>query len=354
MFTIFDIKFFIEMLKSCFFFLLLFEYQLFSQNVVIDTLLNHQIGCRAISLDKNNVYFAGIKGKYGKINLQSKKISMQEMKFDSVKIEFRSIAQNKTDFFVLNVSNPALLYKINKETFNLKLVYTEKHLKVFYDAMIFINENEGFAVGDPLTNYPCLLFTNNAGEQWTKIEPKSIPVLEEGEAFFAASNSNIHYKNGTLFLVTGGKKSRVFVSKNKGMTWQVYNTPIVQGKTMTGAFCADFYSDKIGILAGGNYEKLNDGSNNLVYTSDGANTWKVIPNANVFGYVSSVVFNKNNPDKIALATTSGVFLGNLSTNSFKKIANYKDIYTIRFLDKNTLIAAGKDKIVRLKMDKYEF
>ena len=31
-------------------------------------------------------------------------------------------------------------------------------------------------------------------------------------------------------MVSGGKKSRVFVSKDFGATWKVYETPIVQGE----------------------------------------------------------------------------------------------------------------------------
>lgn len=325
------------------------DIQLFSQNIKIDTLLYENIGCRAISIQNDTVFYAGMKGKYGYIDLISKKNNQKSVEITNEKIEFRSIAQNKSHFFILNVGNPARLYKVVKKTLENELVYSETHEKVFYDALTFISDTEAFAVGDPIENYPCLIYTSNSGRNWTKIIPKTIPVLADGEAFFAASNSNIHFKEKSLFLVTGGKKSRLFVSKDKGFTWQIFETPIVQGQNMTGAFSADFYNDKIGIIAGGNYEKSNDSNNNMDITYTGGKTWNVIKNNNLFGYVSSVQFFPNNKNKIALATASGIFIGNIKKGNFVKIASYSDIYTIRFLNKSTIIAAGKDKILRIKI-----
>jgi hypothetical protein len=45
-----------------------------------------------------------------------------------------------------------------------------------------------------------------------------------------------------LFLA--GIKSRVFYSGDKGKTWKVYETPIIQGDVMTGIFTVDFYNKK--------------------------------------------------------------------------------------------------------------
>jgi hypothetical protein len=69
-------------------------------------------------------------------------------------------------------------------------------------------------------------------------------------------------------VVSGGTQSRVFYSKDKGKTWQVFDTPIVQGEAMTGIFTADFYNEKIGIIAGGNYEKPEQNFQNKAMTFD--------------------------------------------------------------------------------------
>ena len=54
---------------------------------------------------------------------------------DSIIPNFRSIAYNGNDYFALSIGNPALLYKISKNTAT--LVYKEIHQKIFYDSMHF-------------------------------------------------------------------------------------------------------------------------------------------------------------------------------------------------------------------------
>ena len=83
-----------------------------------------------------------------------------------------------------------------------------------------------------------------------KLPDSKLPKVFEGEAHFAASNTNIVVKGNDTWIVSGGKKSRVFYSSDKGNSWKVYETPIVQGKQMTGIFTADFYDDKNGFVCG--------------------------------------------------------------------------------------------------------
>ena len=63
-----------------------------------------------------------------------------------------------------------------------------------------------------------------------KVPCEQIPKVEDGEAAFAASNTNIKVLGNTVWIVTGGGvKSRVFKSIDLGITWNVYETPIIQG-----------------------------------------------------------------------------------------------------------------------------
>ena len=227
----------------------------FFTNVKIDTLLREKISIRPIAVSSDKVWYAADKNRVGFVSLIDSNKFERTINKDSLRLEFRSIAQTNNSIFILNVGNPAFLYKFSKNLIEKSIVYEEHNEKVFYDSLQFWNDKEGIAIGDPIENCLSLLITRDEGLTWTKIQCDNLPKVVEGEAAFAASNTNIVIKGNSTWIVSGGKKSRVFYSPNKGNSWNVYDTPIIHGEAMTGIFTADFYDDKIGFIAGGNYEK---------------------------------------------------------------------------------------------------
>lgn len=318
------------------------------KSVIVDTILNDKISIRAIIIDKDKIWYAGDKSRIGYCDLKTR-THLQKTIFPSVdKPEFRSIAQNSKSIFVANTGNPANIFRLNKTSIGFDKVYTENNEKVFYDSMNFWNEKEGIAIGDPIQNCLSILITRNGGKTWKKTQCDYLPKTEEGEAAFAASNTNICIRGNRAWIVSGGKKSRVFYSADKGNTWEVFETPIVQGQSMTGIFTADFYNEKIGVVAGGNYEVQNQNFKNKAITFDGGKTWKLIAENNGFGYASCIQFvPKSNGKQLVSVGASGLYYSADSGNSWKQLLADKTLYTIRFTDYNTAIAAGKDKIIRI-------
>ncbi|MFT5753946.1 MAG: photosystem II stability/assembly factor-like uncharacterized protein [Flavobacterium sp.] len=316
--------------------------------VEIQTILNEKISVRAILSDENYLWYAGNDGNYGKVNLQTNKVSKFMIQSNSTVNEIRSIAQTNEYIFLLAVANPANLYKISKKDNSQQVVYTELNEKVFYDSMQFKDELNGMAMGDPTEDCLSVIITNDGGNSWKKVSCDNLPKVVEGEAAFAASNSNLMLKKSKSFMVSGGKKARLFASEDFGESWQVYQTPIVQGEKMTGIFSADFYNDKIGFIAGGNYEKPNDNSDNKAITFNGGKTWRLVANGAGFGYASCVQFVPNGKGKALVSVgANGIQYTNDFGNSWKMLNEDKDLYTIRFLNSKTAFAAGKNKIIKL-------
>lgn len=299
-------------------------------------------------VDNDKVWYAGDKNRFGFYDLKSSK-KYENIVDDSLKVEFRSIAKTDNYIYMLSVANPALLYQVSKDGKNIKLVYEEHNEKVFYDSMQFWNNKEGIAIGDPLTNHLCVLKTIDGGFTWNKIQESKLSEVSDGEAHFAASNTNIVIKGKSTWIVSGGKKARVFYSSDKGDSWSSYETPIVQGKQMTGIFTADFYDEKNGFAAGGNYEVLNQNFGNKAVTDDGGKTWKLIAENKGFGYASCIQYVPKSDGKgIVSVGASGLYYSSDGGTNWMQFSQDPSLYTIRFIDKTTAVAAGRNKMIRIR------
>ncbi len=309
------------------------------------------LSIRAIDiLDDGNLAFAANKNTFGIYNTQTQSLQIGKQKYDSLELQFRAVAHTKNDFFMLSVGNPALLYKTGSNG-NMELVYSETHKNVFYDAMHFWNDNEGIAMGDPL-NKDCLsiLITRNGGKNWTKTSCEELPKVNESEAAFAASNTNITSIGDATWIATGGTSSRVFFSPDKGKTWRVYNTPITQNKATTGIYSIAFYDQKNGFAIGGDYTNPTDNSANKIKTTDGGKTWQLVAQNKTPGYRSCVQYVPNSSAK-ALVTVGfkGIDFSNDAGETWTHISD-ESFYTIRFINDKVAFAAGKGRIAKLRFN----
>lgn len=317
--------------------------------VLVDTLLKDEINIRALLTEGNTIWYAADKGRFGFYDLEKKQKFENRISNNNLPLEFRSIAKTTNNIFVLSIGNPALLYKISKDGKKTELVYEEKNEKVFYDSMQFWNDLEGIAIGDPIQGCLSVIVTRDGGNSWQKSSCEKIPEGIAGEAAFAASNTNIVINGSKTWIVTGGKKARVFYSPDKAKSWQVFETPITQGSEMTGIFTAAFYNDTIGFIAGGNYEVQNQNFGNKATTKDGGKTWQLIAENQGFGYASCIQYIPGSMgEKILCVGGSGLQYSSDSGLTWTKLDANTQLYTLRILNETTAIAAGKNNILRIK------
>jgi len=311
---------------------------------------SEKMSCRAILIDENKVWLGFDKGRFGFYDKKKDTLVLKSIQNISKDTEFRSIAATKDAIFILKIGNPAILIKIDKKSLQETIVYQEENEKVFYDSMQFVDDLNGFAMGDPTENCLSLIKTTDGGNSWNKITCANLPKINEGEAAFATSNTNLIVKEKSIFMVSGGKKSRVFVSTDFGTSWHVYETPIVQGEEMTGIFTADFYNEKTGIIAGGNYMNQTQNWSNKAITKNGGKTWKLIAENEAFGYASCVQFVPNsNEKKLVSVGGTGMYYSSDFGKSWVKFSDETAFYTFRFESEKVFYATGKNKLVRFEM-----
>ncbi len=317
-------------------------------NIEIQEFKMDSTSIRAIQvIDSKTVYYAGSRGDFGFTSDGGKSWFTEYITYqDSIIPHFRSLAKNGDSYFALSISNPALLYKFsNNKT---ALVYTENHKKVFYDALQFFDDGKhGIAVGDPTEDCASIILTSDGGNTWHKTSCKNLPKFADGEAFFAASNTNIKTIGSTVWIASGGKKARILKSNDFGETWQTFDTPIIHGNGPQGIYSIDFADKNNGIAMGGDYSKPAENKANKAITKDGGQTWSLVADQQNPSYKSCVQYVPNtNGKEVFTVGKTGVYFSNDSGNTWKEVSK-ESYYTIQFVDQNTAWVSGSQKIGKL-------
>ena len=316
-------------------------------SVTVEDIFTKPISIRALNVNPNHIFYAGSQGQFGYLNTADHSVAFLGRigEFDT-ETEFRAIGSTEESDFILSAGNPAQLYKVNYFG-KRKLVYEEKDENVFYDAMAFWNNEEGIAIGDPTNGCMSVILTKDGGESWKKLPCNLLPNALEGEAAFAASNSNISIIGDRVWFISGGKQSRIYTSNDKGENWEVYNLPITNGKATTGAYSLDFYNQHIGIAFGGDYTDPDYNFNNKVFTNDGGKTWEVIAKNKKPGYRSCVKFVPNSGGKEIIAVGfEGIAYSADYGQNWKQLSD-EPFFTIAFVNEFIAYAAGTNRISKL-------
>ena len=322
----------------------------YPQKFKIDTLLADKISIRAIQLWDGKVWYAGTDSKFGFVNLKDK-VDKKQIVFSQKALQFRTLAQNNNYFYAINIESPAYFFQIDKNTLDFKVVFNDNDSTAFYDALKFVDNDFGIAFSDPTNNQRLNISqTRNGGRKWVNCNDcKNFPYLEKGEAAFAASNTNIASAGDAIWIATGGNKSRIYKMRNKGCDWKVFETSFTQGTSSQGIYSIDFYDKNFGIAVGGDYTKQADNINNIATTNDGGQTWKIQASGRNAGYMTCVKFRpKTKGKEIVAIGDQHISFSSDYGKTWAKISDEKNLYACEWADRNTLILAGKNKIIRLK------
>ncbi|WP_073290436.1 WD40/YVTN/BNR-like repeat-containing protein [Chryseobacterium polytrichastri] len=331
--------------------LLLFLFSLlgifsFSQQVEsLTTILNDKISIRALELYDGKVWYSGTDSKFGFVDLKNPK-DQKQIKLSEKKLQFRTLAQNKESFFAINIESPAYFFKIDKKDLTYKIVHTDTVKTAFYDALHFVNEKLAFTFSDTDDNRLKLMMYKNG--QWRFFENKV--KLNQGEAAFAASNTNIASTQNYLWIATGGKASRILRLSFKDEKFEIFNTPFIQGESSQGMYSIDFANDKFGVAVGGDYTKQDANVNNIATTNDGGETWQIQASGKNAGYTTCVKIKPSSKGRELISVgDQHISYSSDFGKTWKKISEEKGFFVCQWVDANTVVLAGKDKISLLKL-----
>lgn len=313
----------------------------------METLLNDKISIRAIELYDHKVWYSGTDSKFGFVDVE-KPGKQKQMILSEKKLQFRTLGQDKNFFYTINIESPAEFFKIDKKSLKHEVVFRDTAKTAFYDALHFVNDKLAYTFSDPDQSHLLKLMVFKKNGNWTQVTNKV--ALEEGEAAFAASNTNIASTAKTVWIATGGKASRILKMDLKNNTFEIFNTPVIQGESSQGIYSIDFLNDTFGIAAGGDYTKPEANINNIATTNDGGKIWQVQASGKNAGYTTCVKIKPGSKGKEMISVGDRhISYSSDFGKTWTKISDEKNLYVCEWVDQQTVVFAGKDRIVKMKI-----
>ncbi len=321
-----------------------------AQKVTFQTLLKDNISIRALQLNDGKVWYSGTDSKFGYVSLKDS-ADQKQIKLFYKNLQFRTLGQNRNSFYAINIESPAYFFKIDKKSLKTKIVFTDSVKSAFYDALHFRKDGFGIALSDPNGTKAAISTFKKDSNHWTKCAENCLPDFKIDEAAFAASNSNISSSKKYMWFATGGMSSRIFRQTRKSCTWEIFETPFIQGTSSSGMYSIDFYDDQFGIAVGGDYTKQAENINNIATTNDGGKTWQIQASGKNRGYKTCVKFRPKSKGKDIIAVgDQNIEFSNDFGKTWTTISKEKGLYVCDWIDENTLVFAGKNRIIKMKIN----
>ena len=318
----------------------------------VEVVLEFESSVRAIEVvDNNTIIFSGFGGLVGISKNSGKTWDTTIVKHNDKAPAFRACASLDQNIFITSIESPGLIFKIPFNNLSQQeLVYKNEHPSIFLNAMAFTDQGIGVVMGDPTDGCLTLLIGENNGEDWSLVPCGKIPKTKNNEAAFAASNGNISIIGEKIWIASGGGASRVFHSRYSGVDWVVYDTPMNQGREMTGAFAISFRDNNTGLLIGGDWGDKKNKYGNLAITNDGGKNWELIAEGTGPGYRSSIVWHPTEKNICIAIGSEGIDISRNEGYTWKRLSK-EGYFTGRFSpDGSTLWLAGQGKIGKMSFD----
>jgi photosystem II stability/assembly factor-like uncharacterized protein len=141
----------------------------------------------------------------------------------------------------------------------------------FVSLVHFWNANDGVAIGDAVDGYFEIYTTANGGNLWTRVASSPALVPIDAEEYLVTNNFTV--TDNTIWAMTD--HGRLLKSTDKGLSWTIAQTPILDFEIHWGMLTADmaFTDQNNGLLQTSDFQ--------LFYTNDGGVTWTDLPYSGV-------------------------------------------------------------------------
>ncbi|MHA8109010.1 WD40/YVTN/BNR-like repeat-containing protein [Aquirufa sp. A-Brett2-W8] len=207
-------------------------------------------------------------------------------------LDFRDLAILDDKTVLLMSAGPAengaaKIFRTENSGMSWELAYQIKEKGYFFDAILW-DGKQGLVLSDPAGPFYGLVRITDKGRAYDLLNPSSHPVLQKGEAAFAASGSSLQKTKQGYYIVTGGgEKARVLLSED-ALNWKSIYAEIPGGEG-TGFFSLGVRDAKNLWIGGGNYSRIKEGPVPVLESRDAGLSWSPVAGAPAY-YVEKILW----------------------------------------------------------------
>ena len=172
----------------------------------------------------------------------------------------------------IGVGTDSRIYRTTDGGQSWEEVFVNDDEAAFYDCLaMYPGDRFGLAVSDPVDGKFRIISTRDGGASWQLVDPAGMPEAVEGEFGFAASGTCLVTSGHDAYLASGGGAARIFVSRDRGLSWEVHDSTI-PASPAGGVFSLAFRGGT-GIAVGGDFQAPEVGTDASAFTHDRGETW---------------------------------------------------------------------------------
>ena len=228
---------------------------------------------QAVSAAGNGVvWVSGLGGTYG-LSVDSGESWRPGAVPGAEKLELRDIhALDEHTAYVLSsgTGDQSRIFKTTDGGASWSLQLVNPDPRGFFDCFGFWDAEHGLLYGDSVGG-ELVLFETSDGKTWTRLPAERLPRARPGEGGFAASGTCLVTVGASAAYVgTGAGSSRVLRTRDRGRSWEAFETPIVSAAATAGITSLSFWDEENGIAVGGDIAAPEGPQDNVAILSDGA------------------------------------------------------------------------------------
>lgn len=198
--------------------------------------------------------------------------------------DFRAIhAWDSQRCIVATAGQPACIAKTMDGGITWQIVFESNFAESFINGMKFTDGQHGIAFGDPVQGRLEIFITADGGSSWKTLPPDRCPVVDTGEAGFAASNSSIALYDDRVWIGLGGRNGNARlihcsipnfqIGSVSNWQWESLDIASIKSGPSSGIFSIGL-NGTTGWLVGGDYQQPDNSVLVAAFSSDRGVTWK--------------------------------------------------------------------------------